>query len=221
MNLRHRQGLDLRATPGSHSDALTLLGGLTRRRARVAAGPVLRRGGLSRLSDAPSALPELVAAKRYSGRHVRAASRLARGMADTLWKLEIDGLAPERELAAWAARLDAVTSEDVRRTAARLFDRPDGAIAVGEKAASASLIQASGRARVSQRGERAPGEAQRGVWREPRRRAADSPETRRSSATPSAPSVLCVASTVRSLAPALRLPDRQLPATREGPSDST
>ena len=101
------------------------------------------RREVSRLRKEPVGAAELVAAKRYLAGTFALRLASLEGMADTLWKLEIDGLAPERELAAWAARLDAVTSEDVRRTAARLFD-PDrtAAIAVGEKAALASLIQA-------------------------------------------------------------------------------
>ncbi|MBI4423918.1 MAG: insulinase family protein [Elusimicrobia bacterium] len=82
----------------------------------------------------------LAAAKRHLAGVFAIRLSSLEGLAGTLWKLETDGLPPERELARFVPRLEAVSSEDVRRAARRALDPARmAAIAVGEKADLAAL----------------------------------------------------------------------------------
>ena len=142
LNLRIDKGW----TYGAYTSAPTLSRCATwvaeaQTRAEVAARALAEmRREARRLGERLVSPAELAAAKRYlAGTFALRASSLE-GLAGLLWKLEVDGLPPERELAAFVPRIEAVTAADVRRAARRHLDADAmAAIVVGEKADLAAL----------------------------------------------------------------------------------
>ncbi|MBI4347496.1 MAG: insulinase family protein [Elusimicrobia bacterium] len=135
LNLRIDKGY----TYGSYARAATLSRCATwvasaETRGEVAAAALGEmRGEVDRIRERLVPASELDAAKRHLAGVFAIRLASLEGLAGMLWKLEVDGLPPERELARYVKRLEAVTAEDVRRVARRVFS-PEAmvAIAVGE-----------------------------------------------------------------------------------------
>ena len=135
LNLRIDKGY----TYGSYARAATLTRCATwvasaETRGEVAAAALAEmRAEVARIREKAVPAAELEAAKRHLAGVFAIRLASLEGLAGTLWKLEVDGLPPERQLSAYVERLEAVSIEDVRRVARRVF-APETmtAIAVGE-----------------------------------------------------------------------------------------
>lgn len=142
LNLRIDKGY----TYGSYARAATLTRCATwvanaETRAEVAAAALAEmRREVEKIRDELVPEAELAAAKKHlAGVY---AIRLAslEGLAGMIWKQEIDGLAPERHLASYVSRLEALTAEDIRLAARRAFDLDAlTTVAVGEAGDLAAL----------------------------------------------------------------------------------
>ncbi|MBI5202966.1 MAG: insulinase family protein, partial [Elusimicrobia bacterium] len=135
LNLRIDKGY----TYGSYARAATLTRCATwvasaETRGEVAAAALAEmRGEVLRIREKLVPASELDAAKRHLAGVFAIRLASLEGLAGTLWKLEVDGLPPEKELPAYVEKLEAVSAEAVRRVARRVF-LPESmtAIIVGE-----------------------------------------------------------------------------------------